>query len=354
MTFKDFMEMEKPWKYNFEFECGDKDYKALPAFERYFTYKISPEATAYDSANQFIINHFGYSPICDPDGSGKGYYTLIHEIYNALWRWEKDKNSTFGTLKGKPDICEFGADTMNSVQTALGLTIEPNRWGNRSFYWTLECWGKDGETYENKWKSMAAEEYIEAYHTLGNFVLVPKWFNGDRGTKLYLDRNEETPGYVWSKEDGGYYKKVDDFWDLSLEYLYDNGFHKKINKSTVNFDKEMFDWYINYFFLWDYVEDKGECYKPKHIAIKENGERDFTEFFKTSTELILRRGKFMTAMQMLKQDDYHKLQSGIFDTSTIYSGYDSVISEIEKKISLNDSAKAIMNGLKNKEGFRGI
>lgn len=340
----------KPWEYNFEFECDDEKYKALSTFERYFTYKISPEATAYDNANQFIKMHFGYNPISDPDGSGKDYYQIIHKIYNALWGWEKDRRSTFGTLKGNPDLCEFGADTMNSVQTALGLTIEPNRWGNRSLYWTLECWCCDKEKYEQIWKGKKANDYIDAYHTLGNFVLVPKWFNGDRGTMLYLCKNEEKPSYFQSKKDGKYYQKIDDFWDLSLEYLNENGFHKKIKKSEVNFDKEMFDWYINYFFLWDYVQlDKGS-YKVNLIGMNEQtNKRDFPEFFKISTDLIKRRGKFMTAMldiQHKKTDLYKEIQTFLTNKDKDFTA-ESIFDAAKKILENQELGKKITGNAKN-------
>lgn len=355
MELKEFISEKEPWEYNFEFECGDEEYAKLDTFERYFTYKISPEITAYDNANKFIKKQCGYSPVYDPDGSGKGFYPIIHKIYNALWGWEKNSYNTFGKLKCGQDLCEFGADTMNSVQTALGLTIEPNRGNRRSFYWTLECWYSNKKNYEQIWKDMKADDYIDAYHTLGNFVLVPKWFNGDRGTKLYLCKDKETPGYAKSKKDGKYYKKIDDFWDLSLEYLNVNGF-KKIKKSEVNFDKDNFNWNINYFFLWDYVNENvgSRRYEPKYIGIEEKGERDLKKFFIYSTKFIHRRGKFMTAMLMIQNDKqsdlYARIQDALFSKDDIwFGGIDKAAEEILKRFEseIPENAKNLLDELKD-------
>ncbi len=41
MKLNDFIATEKPWAYNFEFECEDEKYKKLDTFTRYFIYKTN-------------------------------------------------------------------------------------------------------------------------------------------------------------------------------------------------------------------------------------------------------------------------------------------------------------------------
>ena len=106
--------------------------------------------------------------------------------------------------------------------------------------------------------------------------------------------------------------------------------------------------------MWDYVDIVDGCYMERNISPHNiNDIEQYKDFFKETVRIIKRRGMFMTAMLMLKPNDYDKLQKSIFDTGKIYDGFDSVISEIEKEISLNGSTRVIMDGLKNKEGYNG-
>lgn len=317
--------LKMPWEYNFEFECGDNDYAQLDTFERYFTYKTARQECDYEGTKKFINEHSNYIDIYDPDGSGYKYYPLTHKIYEKLWGWKRS-NRTFGVCKGMFNDNLFGGDTMNSVQTVLGWIAGKNNNGRYSVYWTLNCWCTD-IMLEEQWKEMGIKEYIDAYHTLGNFVLVPALFNGKRG----LD------------------KDICDFWDRSLNHLKNKGFDE--------FESGDFEQYVNYFFLWDYVdvaEDNKE-YIPKTNLSEglssdiSNGEikQQYTDFFKKTTELIQRRGKFMAAMLMLPENDYQTLQSDIFNTGKTYQGFNDVVSLIEDKISLDRPVKDILDGLKD-------
>lgn len=245
MELKDFIKMKEtaPWEYNFEFECGDEDYRKLKPLMRYFIYKSKPEVPAKDleKTGEFIKNNFGYCPVYDPDGwNGLAYYPIVIEIYKHLWGWKRSANSkqrkdSFAEVEGNIfGSCRFGSDTMNSVQTALQLVAKV-----RSFYQTInKCYDpeKNDVNIDEKEKIV---QYIDWYHTLGNFVLVPAGFNGYRGKR----------------------KKIKDFWDLSLKYLKENGWDSKPGV----FDKCKFNEYINYFFLWDsvkYDKDNG-CYNVR-------------------------------------------------------------------------------------------
>ncbi len=271
----------EPWKYNFEFECEDEEYKKLEPVERYFAYKITPGNTVYEKVNDYIDKHRRYLKIYDADGSGKCFYLLVHDIYNKLWGWERS-NETFGNIKGWDPEAFWGCDTMNSVQTIFNSFARqllesinglPELKGKFSFNYILECWLSNQNFKNCLNREQKFKNFLNAYHTLGNFVLVPAGFNGQRGTSLKYGE-----------------RKIDDYWDLSLEYLKDNGYG--------DFKSDDFKKYINYFFLWDYV-DKDHSVKP--LCPKDP--ININKFFETATDRIYRRGKFMTAMLIIQSEE---------------------------------------------------
>lgn len=165
-----------------------------------------------------------------------------------------------------------------------------------------------------------AEEYVKIYHTIGNFVLVPAYFNQQRGASLRICGGE----------------KINDFWDLSLKYLHENGFGGIVPGD--------FTWYINYFFLWDYVYVKNGEYYSKQISPRDKKDiKQCEDFFTETVRLIKRRGIFMTAMLTLDPKDYKTLQEKIFNSDRAYNGFGDVISEIEKTIPLAPTAANILN-----------
>lgn len=320
--------LENPWEYNFEFECGDEEYANLDALERYFVYKITPGNTVYDGVNSFIDKHSQLLNIYDADGSGKCFYPLIHSIYEKLWGWERNE-VTFGTIGSWESEVLWGSDTMNSVQTVLNSLAKqladdindlPTKKGHFSFNYIMECWLLNNEFKDRLNQQQKFKDYINAYHTLGNFVIVPAGFNGFRGTN----------------------KSLCDYWDLSLDYLQKNEY------GDFNPDSH-FTKYINFFFLWDYVENKNDKYTVKEISPRDKN--DITQFFTKSVKFINRRGKFMTAMLMLPEKDYKTLQSEIFAKNNVYNGFGEVISRIGNIITLKDEdpVKKILNKLKNEE-----
>lgn len=294
MELKDFIGMENPWEYNFEFECNDENYTRLCTFERFFTYKLltDNDKSCHQTlplAKEFIDKRLTmeYKTIIDPDGSD-GMDCLAHEIYNRLWDWKKNEKNTFGKMEDKFDMGEFGADTINSATNPISQLTGKNSWRKN-----LNCWLNDRPKYETLAQNAKADKYINAYHTLGNFVLVPAHFNKQRGSNLRLCG-----------------KKINDYWDLSLEYLQKNGYS--------DFTPDCFTTYINYFFLWDYVNPvNNSCYEINPIGMtKLTDERNISDFFKTATNCIKRRGIFMTALLRLKtseEDELKKVCKDYFD-----------------------------------------
>lgn len=339
----------EPEMYNFEREYENKEYWKLDTFERYFAYKASGEnvskykGSAYTEAKKFVENNKKFKDVPDGDGCGteQEENRLVREIYRILWGWISET----GGSCGKTAVGEFGLmgpDSMNSVQTVLNAIVEEivekveNRdlkeckHGYYSISYMLELAGnpKCREKFSSELKAeKGLEAYIEAYHTIGNFTLVPEYFNQYRG-------------YTKAKELG-------DYWDRSLGKLRmkkpEEIWKVYIGKAIyeVNWDSRYFNRYINDFFLWDYMDDEGN---PVRIS---GG--DTHEFLRKAVELIKRRGRFIVFMLRLHQQlgakRYNQMRDALFlQDDEIYRGYEDVFCKIEDYLngSMSDECGALL------------
>lgn len=291
-------EKESPETYNFEFENCEK-FMSMDLLERFFTYQASDPKMlklVYPHARTFaenVLKKTDFQNIPDCDGSGKGNNTLIHDVYKLLWGWNKNASDTFGKVDFPVFSCEFGGETIHSVNSFLKANL-----GKKSIGACIEQYA-DPDT-----KSVIVEkignipglyDYIGNYHTLGNFTLVPRGFNSHRGRVL------------------------SDKWDLSLECLASGGYH--------GFDRSEFNRYVNYFYLWFFFDKNGNVLRYS----------DKNDYYVTANRLILERGKFMSEMLKLGLNVGEKALSGIrvqvFGSSDrIFSGTDEVRETINKAI----------------------
>lgn len=341
---------EKPWEYSFEKECETNGYNKKGVFERYFIYKSISQLIhdhpdknmwkefntynndkknevmeeAFENALKITVDKYPssypdrvvfskrsfdiYGDIPDCDGSG-GDGKLAIDLYEKLWKRKEGacvgnyflelNNSTFGKNR-------FGGDTMNSAQTTMDILLKSivplnsvyskSLHGQYSANFYIQLYAKYRELLvKDLEKINGLKSFLGSYHTLGNFVLVPAGFNKDR------------------------YNNTSDFWDSSLVWLKKFGYKsEKTDFSNTDFEK-----YINYFFLWDYVDgsdNKGK-YKIKklfnsHYKIEEGDDFEKTkanwtslsadnkdeaeQFLKNAVNFINSRGKFMTAMLMIQ------------------------------------------------------
>ena len=306
---------EKPYEYCLDFEYGNSAYEALNPIERYLAYKstgvkVDKYKQILSNAEKFCLHSLNtYGDIPDCDGSdGKNVLTL--DVYKKLWNWEKEYYSS-GVISTPNFQGEFGGDTMNSMQTTfnalMGYALSKSENSNlrqyqKNNYSFMDCL----QIYCNYPKELLFElqketdfiRFADLYHTIGNMVLVPRRFNSGR------------------------YGKTFDFWDSSLVWLKNDGFSYG---NQLLFDKRNFTKYINYFYLWDYVESVNGEYRVKplfnsHSNI-ENGnvdnslpwtnisnEQDLKQFLKNACENISKRGSFMSILMRLRSADNPKLK----------------------------------------------
>lgn len=368
-----FLNQADPQNYNFEFEDKQfkEDFDRRPmnggdpsnAIERYLVYKSTGEFLTpyYDAARFCIDSQEKYPNLPDSDGTlPEGYPGNINqstrEIYRTLWKWEDRSKQRYGKLAlCLSDVGEFGPDTMHSVEIVLNEILKTvverssakgykkRKHGNYSLLYCLELYTyyRDALIRDLYEETSGLCDYIDAYHTIGNFVLVPAGFNQKRGGI--------TPPY--------------DFWDASLVWLKKYGYTSK--KASFGHDQDRFAQYINYFFLWDYVRiekssnNENKEYKVKALyssqfkkpdcadllpedkptlkeflgGVAKPTEEEIPIFLENARWAIDRRGIFMTAMLRLLTDKkvgalYNELRSELFATKDCYNGYDEVIRKI--------------------------
>lgn len=341
MNLQEFINLDNP-EYNFEFENNTLAKNKLDTYSRYFTYKANSNNarnSIYVNGQQFAIDSFiKYNNIADCDGTlntnEKDTCLLSREIYHTLWKWNDNEHGAltrFGICENAP-FGLVGPDTMNSAQTIVNKIIKEAfskctnenirslRNGNISVNFTLELFAN---TQSNKtlisWLDSVdgLKCYLNHYHTLGNFVLIPAYFNTYRASI------------------------VNDYWDQSLELLKTKNEEWVSNKHEIEWNKDFFTKYINYFFLWDYVES----YQPKIIS----NHNKHSEYLKETTQKIKRRSQFMLAMlkiHNINSDFYNELLDNIFNTDQQFDSYKTVINQIKKKSCYSDTrVKTIIDAL---------
>jgi hypothetical protein len=310
-----------PERYNFEGECDVEDFSKMKAIPRYLTYKATDRDyvnTKYENGKRFaeeIQGHSEYMKLVDCDGwKDEENLQLIYDVYSTLWNWKRGIGKDISSIIENSGFdCLFGPDTMNSVQNTLNDIVreiikndsgnEYKDWRDKlgrrnvSLRYCLELYASCEEkcTKEKKNEFLKAlekvgglSEYIDLYHTIGNFVLVPYGYSSYRGK----------------------WKEIE-YWDGGLRFLKGLGFNNFNHDGQCSADYYR---YINYFFLWDYVNiytDYVDSLMPSSDSTKR-----FTTYFNRVIPRILNRGRFMVAMlrvaNQIGEEEYAKLRSDLF------------------------------------------
>ncbi|MBD5083996.1 MAG: hypothetical protein HDT33_02740 [Clostridiales bacterium] len=276
MNIKDFLKLEHPE--SFDFKDLERDLKSKGCdFEKWLTYKTSPKSFDCDCC------------------------TLALTIYRFLWG---GGNIADGNRFWQLDIFEnreFGGDTMNSMAATLITYIGQHEKRNalvpqkgRMSLTKIHDGFQRREENPNVWKDFLENglpwgDFARNVGCIGNFVLTPRTFN------MYRNRAAR------------------DCWDLSLELL------RKGDTCLYGDDiwrKKDYEKYINFFFLWDYVDDTGEPIalferegekKLPQVKDENNDFRFMDNAFQVFLEgvncRIERRGIFMAAMLDIAVND---------------------------------------------------
>lgn len=339
-------------KYNFEEESDISVYLKSSTFERYFIYKAvaNPNCknSVYESGKAFAVKYQDsevYKTLADCDGTGskipqKYLCVLAREVYRTLWGWKDipaierrnmdynlNEKERFGKCKLQ-ELGMMGPDTMNSAQTLVNDIIrdivskEENadlskvRKGNFSLNYILELFAN--KTYNIKMideleKVDKLKEYLDEYHKIGNFVLVPAYFNPYRATI------------------------VNDYWYSSLALLKEKNEEWFFRNEKITWNKDNYNLYINFFFLWDYLDEKGKVIDYTGIL-----KTDRSKYLEEMINKIKRRSNFMVMLLKLYNfmglEAYEQMRNNIFiKAEEIYPGYDKVVKSIKEYISDNDA-----------------
>lgn len=286
----------KPELYDFTFkeDCNNLNEKDLGEYKK----KTGVEK---------IIEYKTNDKIKDPDS----YSKLLQEIYKNLW-------PDFDKLEFLLQDKIIASDTLTSAWTPVKK------------YFLKSCYGEEIKKFkiEKKYRQINAElckqfyesnvdfqnqinknedlrDFINLYHTIGNYCPVANGFNSPRSGSFASH----------------------DMWDLSLfkirEFYYSQGdkeisdkhqkildlLHGKYINNVVNwlncFGEGEQGWicFVNKYFFFDYV-DKDYNVVPfcENHSWDNNEINDFDKFFKVVSNRIKRRGIFMVAMLKLAED----------------------------------------------------
>lgn len=313
-------------------ECYDSDQKRIydllkkESLKKVKLNKEKGEDEDWEKIKIFCRYKYSRSGNDLDDSDGKNKY--IRAIYNILWgRLENSGYSWFRTLFISPKYESkkgvlYGGDTANTVQTVLGWETG---WCVKKFKEEYNDIGLDNLNV--KLQESDYKELFDYYHYIGNFVLVPAYFNAYRGksSKLhdFFDASLyqlKTEGWdvaygrvcalkILGKKGMGYEKLHNLLMEemnlsnggselkekhnqMLKEIIKDlekcknspvsNKLREKIKdhifevsktelyqKEYTRFSKEDFNTYINTMFLWDYTKKQGDEYIIKSLCTKE-------------------------------------------------------------------------------------
>ncbi len=359
-----------PAAYNFEHECAYEDYRVLPPFERFLTYKATAlgqkmeesikngkadERTAegcYHEAAKFSVESYQkYPDLADCDG-WDGKCALAVSLYEQLWGWKEKEEKKYESIfrgsvfPGAKSLGLLGGDTFNSVQTTMNRYVEvlkderedyrKHLLEKMSIRFCLQLYRVFGQDFIGQLeKNKGLLGFVQLTHTMGNLVLVPAGYNGWRGRTV----------------------SVKDYADLSLFQLLHccDGRGEAYFGTDAAERERRFARYINFQFLWDYVEKASDnTYRVRPLcASHEEKMRDWDDgnvwngmkVLPRKEELeglcgavnsrIERRGRFMTAMLAVSikyPDVYEYLMEEVFLTERIYSDYREVTEAVRESV----------------------
>lgn len=290
-----------------------------------------------DPIDRFVAYKIFTQNPCKFDADNSlGTCRVMGEIYNKLWM-ATTEYSNFVCIKDYFDMdgkkVLFGGDVYNSMQTSIGLSKDE----------CIQKYIKDlkdpKEPNELKKLLSDMQEVMEVSHVLGNFGLVPAYYNGYRGMS----------------------KTIRDYLDRSLKELSQNGFRYldilieknrsaekekdseafRCKKESQYRDFEVNDYikYINLMFLWD-MHIEGKPVRDISSSIKK---------WKEIVPVIIRRRSLFMAMMLFfsryREEVYGEMLSKIVNAESILN-YESVFALLAEVEILEETDLKILESVK--------
>lgn len=343
----------------------------------------------------------------------KGYWFTTDETFESyykMWKqWKKDKNgmdpddsdcksnpflrAIYYSLWGKRievgrDICVNGEEVVLAEKETHIYQYGFTRF-RTSYLFSKMLWGGDTmntlASYEAAINDSTADKdaLSRKCHQLGNFVLVPAYFNQWRGrNKLIKDRMDLSLYRLSNLEDQKNEQEQlnrnnenDDNNFSFMEFFFTywgKGRNAKtagwniVKEAFAGWSKSNFTKYINMFFLWDYVYVENSRYIVKNMWCEEtkpigNTKNENVDTYITkANRYIEKRGIFMAAMLKIavefderkgqKEDNiwhvsaiYKYIVEKVFLVEITYSDYNNVIGAIKKAVRSKDEEEKIFD-----------
>lgn len=293
------------------------------------------------------------------DSDGKNPF--VRGIYYALWGKRIGSGKEFPNDKTESGIgvYEYGWGNFRTSYVSLLPKFSKDGkeilWGADTMN-TIAFYKKEIEDFANIERE-SVDELCRKCHSLGNFVLVPAYYNRCRGGKDQIDvaLHKLYDGRIT--------------YEFSLRKSNKGEGEDKSEKANSKFqiwDKGVFVNYINLFFLWDYVEPEGKKYSVKNMKTGEIIDRvnqvkidkeNIGQYIANANAYIERRGIFMAGMLKiaLEFEDteysgknktqwkdwkvsgiYKQIVEQVFLNDKPYAGFEAVLTEIENVVNSKD------------------
>lgn len=314
----------------------------------------------------------------DPDDSDCESNPFLRAVYYLLWGKKIELGEETG-VNGQEPAEEKTCIYKNGFSGFRTSYLFPEMvWGGDTMN-TLLSYKKTIDSLLEKDRHIFSEvnTLSRRCHQLGNFVLVPAYFNGWRGFNSSIQDRMDLSLSVLNR--------IENEQDEKNSFCFKTEFRKRIKKNTdsnweiarktfAGWRKSKFTNYINLFFLWDYVKPKNETeYSVKDMTkgvseestedeqIDQIREENAGQYIANANTYIKRRGIFMAAMLEIAvefkdiktdmpdhkeewkekrgdwnvSDIYKCIVKKVFLTDKTYSDYDKVIDAIQAAIKEN-------------------
>lgn len=281
----------------------NEDYKEVKECKKCKGYWFTADET-FNSYYEMWKKWKNGSKIDPDDSKEEGQNPFIRAVYYLLWGkkivvgkeancgiyedgWRRFSTSyVFPAESGsKSKTMLLGSDTMNTIKTYKD-NIE--------------------KFLHNQNGSELVNELCRKCHQLGNFVLVPAYYNRYKGGRQIQDQMDVALEHLLKGNIKEGFIGQTSLQSSKSKTITKEEKEKVANEKFYRWDKEHFSQYINMFFLWDYVKPESEktyfvkdmkSEEVKRVTNNTQVNKDNVEQYITNANLYIeKRSIFMAAM----------------------------------------------------------